>query len=316
MFSLLANENMKIYRRLRTWVLLAVVVVIAGLISVSMYKMVPPDVFGLDWQSRLNRQIQQDQKQLASASLAPGERQRLAERIKLSRYRLEHNLPPAESVRTLWTGVQQSAELMIMVTIFTVIIAGDAVAGEFHWGTIKLLLIRPYSRSRILFSKYLAVLLFALFLAAGLLVSSFAINALLYGFRNVGLVDLSLDADGQVRETGMFLKVLGAYALRGVELFMTVSLAFMLSTVFRSSTLAVGITMFITFAGQLITMLLSRFPWGKYWLYANTDLSVYMNGNTPPEGMSLGFSVAVLAVYYVLFTALSWIIFNRRDVSV
>ena len=51
--------------------------------------------------------------------------------------------------------------LIILVTLFTVIIAGDMVAGEFTRGTIKLLLIRPASRSKILLSKYVTTLLFA-----------------------------------------------------------------------------------------------------------------------------------------------------------
>lgn len=48
-------------------------------------------------------------------------------------------------------------------TIFTALVAADSVAGEFTWGTIKLLLIRPWSRSKILLSKYISMVLFSLF---------------------------------------------------------------------------------------------------------------------------------------------------------
>jgi ABC-2 type transport system permease protein len=114
----------------------------------------------------------------------------------------------------------------------------------------------------------------------------------------------------------MLLRTLRDYGFHSIEMLLVVTMAFMLSTVFRSSLLSVGITMFITFAGQVVTALLIRYSWGKYWLFANTDFSVYSAGRAPVEGMTPAFSVAVLAVYYILFIALAWIIFNKRDVAV
>ncbi len=86
----------------------------------------------------------------------PNLRQQMREDIALQQYMLDHNYPPTDN--TLWGGTLSAAGLIIMVTLFTVIIAGDMVAGEFTWGTIKLLLIRPASRAKILLSKYLTTL--------------------------------------------------------------------------------------------------------------------------------------------------------------
>ncbi len=51
----------------------------------------------------------------------------------------------------------------ILVIIIGVIIAARSMADEFVGGTIKLLLIRPWTRSKILLSKYIAVLSFFTF---------------------------------------------------------------------------------------------------------------------------------------------------------
>ncbi len=59
---------------------------------------------------------------------------------------------------------------------------------------------------------------------------------------------------------------------------MIVTMAFMISTVFRSSSLAIGLSIFIMFAGQIITLLLMRYSWGKYFLFANTDLTPVLRG--------------------------------------
>ncbi len=44
-------------------------------------------------------------------------------------------------------------------------------------------------------------------------------------------------------------------------------------------------------------------------------MNQYINGSPLFEGMSLGFSIAVLAVYYVLFMAIAWVFFTKRDVA-
>jgi ABC-2 type transport system permease protein len=72
-----------------------------------------------------------------------------------------------------------AVNLITMVTIFTVIVAAESVAGEFSGGTIKMLLIRPASRSKILLSKYISIFTFAVLLLAVLFGSAFLVSVLL-----------------------------------------------------------------------------------------------------------------------------------------
>ncbi len=131
--QLIRNENMKIYRRPRTWVMLFILIAISLAVSIMAYAF--PDG-------------------------ANGE------------------LP------SMWLPFQISTMLGInIVTIFAVVIAAETVAGEFSSGTIKLLLIRPWSRSKILLSKYLTLLLFAVLFMALFLVWNFAVNWLFFWCR-------------------------------------------------------------------------------------------------------------------------------------
>lgn len=267
----------------------------------------------LDWRAQARQQVQGLQRQLQDEGLPKPIRDRLQHDVTLKKYQLEHNVPPVEA--TVWGGVQRASSLVMLITLFTVIVAADAVAAEFTWGTIKLLLIRPASRSKILLSKYVSTMLFALFLLAFLFLSSIVINAILYGFGGMAAPSLKLDAGGAVKEGVLMFDVLAAYGLKAIELVMVVSLAFMISSVFRSSSLAIGISIFIMLTGQAITMLLLRWSWGKYFLFANTDLTQYIAGQPLAEGMTLGFSIAVLLAYFILFNAMSWLVFTRRDVA-
>ncbi|MBD0379622.1 ABC transporter permease subunit [Paenibacillus sedimenti] len=310
LLNLIQNENMKVYRRLRTWilgVLLIVIVVMAATLSHVGYD------DNDDWKTVAAESIEHNKKELENPDLPETFKMSMREEIALQQYALDHNMPPIQN--TLWGGVQSAADLIQIVTLFTVIIAGDMVAGEFTWGTIKLLLIRPATRAKILFSKYAATLLFAAVLLLVLFISAMIVNGILYGFQNINLPYLKVSAEGSVQERSMLLHVLATYGFKLIQLIMVVKLAFMISTVFRSSSLAIGLSIFIMFAGQIITMLLMRYSWGKYFLFANTDLTQYLEGSPMAEGMTMGFSICVLLFYFLLFNVLSWEIFRRRDVA-
>jgi ABC-2 type transport system permease protein len=252
LLNLLLNENMKIYRRLRTWILMAIIVILTCTVLLIIHFSDP-------------------------------------------------SLSEAGISRTLWEGVSVAgANLIFLCTIFTVIIAADSVAGEFSSGTIKLLLIRPASRSKILMSKYVATLLFAIALILILFISAFLISGILEGFGHLG--------DGTAGH------VLAIYGSSGIEMLLIVTLAFMLSTVFRSSSLSIGVALGLLFIGPLLVGLIAKYAWAKYYLFSNT-LSQYVNDSPMIEGLTLQFSIGILLVYFLVFNLLSWVIFVKRDVA-
>ncbi|WP_369813172.1 hypothetical protein [Virgibacillus halodenitrificans] len=90
----------------------------------------------------------------------------------------------------------------------------------------------------------------------------------------------------------------------------------MISTIFKNSALAIGTAIFLMMAGNQIVLFFAEREWAKYILFANTDLSQYTNQNSPwIEGMTLGFSITMLLIYYVIFLLLSWVFFTKRDVA-
>ncbi|MCC2685321.1 MAG: hypothetical protein K0R75_2220 [Paenibacillaceae bacterium] len=314
MISLLLNEHMKLFRRARIWVLYAIIFSIVCFASTAYFNS-SRDLSGDDWRATVNKQIDQDHRTIANSKTTDQAKENAQRRLALNEYRLEHNIPSQSMVPSPWSTIKKSSSLTMIATLLAIIIAADIVAGEFVWGTIKLLLIRPHSRAKILLSKYLTVLTTALSMLLLQLLSSIVVNMLLYRFQYITLPDLAMDTNGHIREVNMLGATLIDYGYQSIEFLLVVSLAFMLSSVFRSSTLAVGLAMFVTLAGQIITALLTRYPWGKYWLFANTDLTIYRAG-AAPEGMTMGFSLTVIVVYYALFLAVSWAAFVRRDVAI
>jgi ABC-2 type transport system permease protein len=316
LFNLILNENMKIYRRVRTWILVGILIAMVFLVTIIIKKTMP-DLESTSWQEMYKNEIASAQQELSARgdSMMDIEKSMLEKKLKINQYALEHEIPPVEY--TMWGNAKEVIlSLLQMVTIFVVIIAGDMVASEFTWGTIKLLLIRPVNRTKILLSKYLATFIFALFLLTILFIAAFIVSGLFFGFEDISIPHLYLDEDGQVREGSMLLYLLQTYGLKTVELVMIVTIAFMISTIFRSSSLSIGISLFILFTGELATiMLINYFDWGKYFLFANTDLTQYLDGTPLVEGMTMSFSITVLVIHFILFNFLSYYIFKKRDVA-
>src|SRR5699024_8841970 len=116
---------------------------------------------------------------------------------------LEANIKP--SGYGAWQFVTGNAGMLIVVTLLTIIIAAGMIAHEFRWGTIKLLLIRPISRTRILFSKYVTVLTFGsiTLLFVGLI--AWIYGAILFGIEgtNANMIVKAFQENGEMnREIG------------------------------------------------------------------------------------------------------------------
>ncbi|WP_232058098.1 ABC transporter permease [Cohnella abietis] len=259
--NLIKNENMKIFRRVRTWIMLGITIGLPILISIIVL--------------------------LASGSDAP----------------------------TSWAIMNIETTIMfVLITMFTVVIASETVAGEFTWGTIKLLLIRPWSRSAILLSKYLSTLLFALILT----VITFIVTWLI----NMAVFSSSSDSDVLSSVVGMsnMEYMLKFYLYEFITLIIIVTFGFMMSSAFRSSGLAIGLSITLLFAGSIITNLLSltNKAWVEYILFMHLNLTSYIENADGPfhnHPMSLGFSLSILAGYFVLFNLISWTVFRKRDIA-
>lgn len=209
----------------------------------------------------------------------------------------------------VWTVFTWTESFTIYLsTIFTVIIAADIVAGEFAGGTIKLLLIRPWSRGKILLSKFTSLILFGLLCAGITAVAGIAMSLLLFS-GNTGLSD---GFAGSSMNNSLLLLLTDTIQALVISL-----IAFMLSTVFRSGGLAIGLSLMLLFTKDIFGFIFNpeRFEWAKYLLFLHFDLSGYIQSPVGPGGVGLGFSITILVVYCLLFMLISWLAFTKRDVA-
>ncbi|AZB41054.1 ABC transporter permease [Bacillus sp. FJAT-42376] len=178
--------------------------------------------------------------------------------------------------------------------------------GDFFRKFVKFLLIRKATRTKVLLSKYITAVLFSVYFVLLYLVLSVLLGMLLFGFQNTA-------------ESGPLLTTaLIDYADCLVETIMTATFAFMLSAVFRSTVLSVGLTFVIILGAKGAVQLLAHYDvaWGRFLLFSNTGFGQYARGNMPLfEGMSPSFTFLVLLFHLLSFLGLAWAFFVKRDVA-
>lgn len=318
MLRLIQNEWMKIFRRPGTYVMLGMLLIMTSVAGAFIKYQesggTVPD--NAEWKRGLQTQNESYQRQLNEmGEMAPREIQEQYQReIALNTYRIDNDISPNQEY-SIWGFVSDTSQLIEFAGLFTIIIAGGIVASEFNWGTIKLLLIRPIKREKILAAKYITVVLFGFLMLFILFAYSVFLGAVLFGFPDEAVPYLYY-YNGTVIEQSMGLHLIFYYGLESIHMLMLATMAFMISAVFRNSSLAIGLSLFLMFMGGQVTRLIAmKYDWAKYSLFANTDLLQYFEGIPVIQGMTLGFSVIMIFIYFMIFQVLAFYVFRKRDVA-
>ncbi|WP_110926783.1 ABC transporter permease [Bacillus massiliglaciei] len=314
MLSLIKNEMGKIFGKKASlvYMIILVLAVIAGGFIQQKIQGDPNENWREDTQAEITR-LQTDLK-----SAPEEDKEFIQEQISEQQKYLDENVnPDAYSNWHFMNGTVVG--LVVLVTLFSVIVSSASVSSEFADGTIKQLLIRPHQRWAILLSKYISNLIYSAILLLVILAAGYLVGTLLFGNGDfhAKLFEFGLEGGEKVAEVGpqFLLKVL--YYLP--SLLVTITISFMLSTLFKSQALAVGIGIFVLFLssslGGVIVLLAEKFSWAKFLIFPHMDLTIYALQDKILDGVTLPVSLAILAVYYVIFMVLTFTFFQKRDIS-
>lgn len=314
MIPLIQNELMKIFGKMASWIYM-VIIVLAVLIAGIIYMKFSADP-NPNWRQDIQNEIAMLENQMASAS--DDEKKMIQNQIEQTQQYLDQDINPNE--KTNWHFMNDVVVgVSSLVTLFVVVVGSANVAAEFSDGTIKQLLIRPHQRWRILLSKYIAVIIYALLLVLTLIVSGYLIGLILFGSGDFNMKIFEITLEGRkvaIVGTQFMLKML--YFIPSLLIIMTI--AFMLSTLFKSQALAVGIGIFVLFfsstIGGIILMLADKYTWAKFLIFPHLDLTVYALQDRILENITLPVSLSILAVYYAIFMMLTFFFFQKRDISI
>ncbi|WP_334076736.1 ABC transporter permease [Paenibacillus sanfengchensis] len=310
MINLIRNENMKIFKRKRNWILIGIIILFIIIQFVNL-KSSDNVLIEEDWRTQLEQEIAFLKLDLTKPDALPIEITQAEKRTLLNQYHLDTDLPP--STNTWSFAVDQAGNLIVAISFISVIIAGEIVAAEFISGTIKLLLTRSASRTQIYLSKYIASILFGLVLLLIGAVISVVLGGVVLGFQGLGGSYLYVQ-NGAVEQTTIIQALFESYLLHIPFLLVTVTLAFMISAAFKSSTFSIVVSLLVAVAGFVIATAMNGWGWTRYFVFSHTNLTQYVLDDPSVAGITFGFSVGLILLHLLVMHLISYPAFVKRDV--
>lgn len=207
------------------------------------------------------------------------------------------------------TFVALSLLLILVLPVVVGVVAGDSIAGEAGYGTLRYLLAVPAGRTRLLAVKYATIVVWAMAATFTVSVIALVVGVALFGAGPVTLLSgttVSL-ADGLVHVLLVTLYVCAAMAAFG-------AIALAISTFTEHAIGAIAAAMIIVVASEVIDNIPQFAPVAPYipthwWLSFDSLL------RSPIDTTTLWHGLLSFAVYAALFTSIAWARITSADVT-
>lgn len=216
--------------------------------------------------------------------------------------------------------------LLIQVPLLVALVAGDIIAGEANMGTLRLLVIRPVSRTRLLLVKFYASVIYTVLLLVWMALLALFLSMLLFGTNDMMIARNTVME--QIKSSDVLWRYIAAFGYATVALSTVAALAFLLS-VFAENSIGpivstISIVIVLTILSEMRIPLYDNTvkPWlftshmlaWKGFFYSRSDgQGAAITGsveNLPAILRSLG----ILLGYIVAFVTTAIIAFKKKDI--
>jgi ABC-2 type transport system permease protein len=235
-------------------------------------------------------------------------------------------IPYAKITNGYWICFVILNLLLIHVPILVALVSGDIIAGEANAGTLRLLLTKPVSRTKLMLVKFLACVIYTLMLLVWMAFLALFVSILLFGTND--LVVAKQYELLQIEKSDVLWRYFAAFGFAAVALIVVASLSFFLSAISENSIGPIVATVSIIIVLTILSEM--RIPiyedtlkpylftthmlgWkGFFYINSNADGQTIKGSisNLPAVMKSLG----ILVAYIILFTGSAIFIFNRKDI--
>lgn len=319
--SLIRNETLKLLRRRRFAIVVAIMFVILTLVSYSQYRQLR-EQRNANWRAELQERIARYENRLRRGRINDSWARSLRAEVRRLQFYLDRGINPEQPTAPLVVRSFANAAGFLLLPLLIAVLGSDIVSAENAEGTDKLLLTRPVRRWKILTAKLMTLWLFAsltLFLGGAL---SYAVTAPVLpaggwdapSFNGFQFNGETFNVDS-VRQLPLWRDALIAYGLEWYALLTVASIALMLSVIFKSSAASIGTMLASLVGGTILTRISPDWTAGKYLFVSALPLADYYTGQVPPyDGMSLAFCITLLGVWALAALTVAYGLFLKRDV--
>ena len=321
MLALIRNETLKLIRRKRVYIVMAILAAIIGIVSYGQYRHLK-NLPHRNWRADLQQRLASYNNNLRRGPAdAPWARSMRAEIHRLQFY-LDHDIDPNQPTSPMFVRGFANAAGFLLLPLLVAVLGSDIVSAEHAEGTDKLLLTRPVRRWKILTSKLITLWLFTTITLFAGAVLSYLISAPFLTrigwtaptFNGFGTGTMNFNPSS-VHQLPLWKDALIAYGLEWYAMLTVAAIALLLSVIFRSSAGAIGTMLASLIAGTILTRLTPDWTSAKYLFVSALPLADYYTGEPPPyDGMTMLFCIALLGAWAIAAIVVAYTLFTNRDV--
>ena len=320
-FALIRNETLKLLRRRRFAIVVAILLVILTLVSYSQYRQLR-ETRNQNWRAELQERIARYENRLRRGRMNDSWARSMRAEVRRMQFYLDRGINPEQPTAPLVVRTFANAAGFLLLPLLIAVLGSDIVSAENAEGTDKLLLTRPVRRWKILSAKLVTLWLFAsLTLFIGGLLAYLVTAPVLpaRGWDAPSFNGFQFTGDTfkveSVKQLPLWHDALIAYGLEWYALLTVASISLMLSVIFKSSAASIGTMLASLIGGTILTRISPDWTAGKYLFVSALPLSDYYSGQaTPYEGMSMTFCILLLGAWAIGALAIAYTLFLRRDV--
>jgi ABC-2 type transport system permease protein len=210
---------------------------------------------------------------------------------------------------TLFPAAALALILPIFLPVATAVIAGDTVSGEANAGTLRYLLVRPVSRSWLLFSKLVTVVVFVFMAVVLVAAIGLVAGAVLFGLEPVTSVSGS-----SLSTTDIVVRTVVTIAYVAVSMLGLASIAVFASTR-TDSPLAAALAALATFITSQVLDLIDATRVIRPYLPTHYWLSFIDLFRDPILWHNIARGFALQVGYIVIFLGAAWASFATKDIT-
>lgn len=258
--------------------------------------------------------------------------------LLIARYALEHDTAPSQMLDTSSKSTFRMYFYILtgLISILMIVMMGMVVANEFSSGTIRLLVIRPRKRHKILTAKILSVLLYISVLTAIGTAVMLLLTMIFFGVGDLFTADL-FAVNGTVLSVPAVLSFAAYAALTFLGILLCAAVALFFSAVTKKAALAIVIPMIVNSYSALFQIfslsLANSLPFLKYTILPYLTPTVLFTspldtlGSSSLSGMLYGgfygtiaslngiYGICLMLCHIVVVVLLTYVIFNRQQIK-
>lgn len=203
--------------------------------------------------------------------------------------------------------------LLVHVPLLIALVAGDMIAGEANMGTLRLLITKPISRTKLLLGKFLATSIYTVALLLFMAILALFGSLLIFGTGD--LMVFKSDVFLIIDRNDVFWRYLFAFGFAAISMITVASLAFLLSVFAENSIGPIIATMSVIIVLTILTTMdIPIFNTLKPFLFTNHMLNWKGFFDEPVDYGEVLKSTLVLFFHIFLFVSLAIFTFRRKDI--